>query len=257
MVSATVLVPAYNEEQTIIRLLERVRAQSVDGVQFEVVVVDDASQDSTVSRLESRPDLYDHLIKRQQNGGKGAAVRDGLRKASSEYVLFQDADLEYDPADYARLFGPVLSHDADVVLGSRLVASPVTRVHYFWHKVGNSFLTLLFNVVHNTTFTDIYTCYVLFRKELIDPDKLGTSGWEQQAEILSRLARSAKSIYEVPISYFGRTYDEGKKIRPVHAIAVAFTIITERLKPLSNGSRERRRDHSIAAAKNDLSETKM
>lgn len=240
MVSATVLVPVYNEEQTIIKLLERVRAQSVDGVQLEIVVVDDASKDSTVSRLESRPDLYNHLIKRPKNGGKGAAVRDGLRHATGEYVLFQDADLEYDPADYVRLFGPVLSHDADVVLGSRLVASPVTRVHYFWHKVGNSFLTLLFNVMHNTTFTDIYTCYVLFRKDLIETDELKTSGWEQHAEILSRLARTAKSIYEVPISYFGRTYDEGKKIRAVHAIVVARTIIMERLRPLSNGNRELR-----------------
>jgi glycosyltransferase involved in cell wall biosynthesis len=240
MVSATVLVPVYNEEQTIIKLLERVRAQSVDGVQLEIVVVDDASKDSTVSRLESRPDLYNHLIKRPKNGGKGAAVRDGLRQATGEYVLFQDADLEYDPADYVRLFGPVLSHDADVVLGSRLVASPVTRVHYFWHKVGNSFLTLLFNVMHNTTFTDIYTCYVLFRKDLIETDELKTSGWEQHAEILSRLARTAKSIYEVPISYFGRTYDEGKKIRAVHAIVVARTIIMERLRPLSNGNRELR-----------------
>jgi glycosyltransferase involved in cell wall biosynthesis len=240
MVSATVLVPAYNEEQTIIKLLERVRAQNIAGVELEVVVVDDASQDSTVSCLEGRPDLYDHLVKRKQNGGKGAAVRDGLRHATGEYVLFQDADLEYDPSDYVRLFGPVLTHDADVVLGSRLVASPVTRVHYFWHKVGNSFLTLLFNVMHNTTFTDIYTCYVLFRKELIAPDELATSGWEQHAEILSRLARSAKSIYEVPISYFGRTYEEGKKIRAVHAIGVARTIIIERLRPLSNGNLKRR-----------------
>lgn len=238
MVSVTVLVPVYNEEQTIIKLLERVRAQNVDGVELEIVVVDDASKDSTVSRLESRPDLYNQLIKRPKNGGKGAAVRDGLRQATGEYVLFQDADLEYDPADYVRLFGPVLSHDADVVLGSRLVASPVTRVHYFWHKVGNSCLTLLFNVMHNTTFTDIYTCYVLFRKELIETDELKTSGWEQHAEILSRLARTAKAIYEVPISYFGRTYQEGKKIRAVHAIAVARTIILERLRPLSNGNRK-------------------
>lgn len=240
MVSVTVLVPAYNEEQTIIKLLERVRAQSVDGVQIEVIVVDDASKDSTVSLLESRPDLYDRLIKRPKNGGKGAAVRDGLREASGDYVLFQDADLEYDPADYARLFEPVLSLDADVVLGSRLVASPITRVHYFWHKVGNTFLTLLFNVMHNTTFTDIYTCYVLFRKDLIEADELGTSGWEQHAEILSRLARSARSIYEVPISYFGRTYEEGKKIRAVHAIAVARTIMLERLRPVSNGNRKLR-----------------
>jgi glycosyltransferase involved in cell wall biosynthesis len=230
MLSATVIVPAYNEELMIITLLERVRAQRIDGVHLEVVVVDDGSSDSTVARLEGRPELYDLLIKRQQNGGKGAAVRDALRAARGEYVLFQDADLEYDPADYEKLFGPVLTHDAEVVLGSRLVASPVTRVHYFWHKVGNRALTLLFNVANNTTFTDIYTCYVLFRKSLIDEEKLGTSGWEQHAEILSRLARSANAIYEVPISYFGRTYAEGKKIRGIDSLSVAFTIVRERMR---------------------------
>lgn len=214
----------------IITLLERVRAQHIDGVHLQVVVVDDGSTDSTVTQLEGRPELYDLLIKREQNGGKGAAVRDALRAATGEYVLFQDADLEYDPADYEKLFGPVLTHDAEVVLGSRLVASPVTRVHYFWHKVGNHLLTLLFNVLNNTTFTDIYSCYVLFRKSLIDPEKLGTSGWEQHAEILSRLARRATSIYEVPISYFGRTYAEGKKIRGIDSISVAFTIVRERLR---------------------------
>jgi glycosyltransferase involved in cell wall biosynthesis len=226
-VTATILVPAYNEGRTIVEVLERVRAQRVEGVRLDVIVVDDGSKDETVQRLEARPDLYDRLIKRSQNGGKGAAVRDGLRASTSEYVLFQDADLEYDPADYRLLFGPALSHDADVVLGSRLVASPVTRVHYFWHRVGNRALTLLFNVLHNTTFTDIYTCYVLFRRTLIDPDALQTSGWEQHAEILSGLARRAKSIYEVPISYYGRTYEEGKKIRAIHSLAVAGTIVRE------------------------------
>jgi glycosyltransferase involved in cell wall biosynthesis len=230
MVSATVLIPAYNEELTIVKLLERVRAQSLEGVTLEVIVVDDCSSDGTVTCLEGRSELYDVLIRREQNGGKGAAVRDGLRAATGEYVLFQDADLEYDPSDYAKLFAPVIDHDADVVIGSRLVASPVTRVHYFWHKVGNQLLTLLFNILNNTTFTDIYTCYVLFRRSLIDPESLGTSGWEQHGEILSRLVRKAEAIYEVPISYFGRTYAEGKKIRGIHAVSVARTIARERFR---------------------------
>jgi glycosyltransferase involved in cell wall biosynthesis len=229
MIRVSVLVPAFNEERTIVQLLERVRAQHFPGVEIEIVVVDDGSKDATIALLERRPELYDRLIKREKNGGKGAAVRDALRAASGDYVLFQDADLEYDPNDYALLLSPVLRLDADVVLGSRLIASPVTRVHYFWHRVGNRALTLLFNLLNNTTFTDIYTCYVLFRRSLIAHDELSTSGWEQQAEILSRLARRAKSIYEVPISYFGRTYDEGKKIRAIHAAAVAETIVRERL----------------------------
>jgi glycosyltransferase involved in cell wall biosynthesis len=229
MIKASILIPAYNEQSTIIELLQRVRKQRIAGVELEVVVVDDGSKDKTIELLERRPELYDRLIKRAKNGGKGAAVRDALAAANGDYVLFQDADLEYDPADYAKLFGPVLTHNADVVLGSRLIASPVTRVHYFWHKVGNHALTLLFNVLNNTTFTDIYTCYVLFRRQLISPEELATSGWEQQAEILSRLARRASAIYEVPINYFGRTYDEGKKIRAIHAAAVARTIVRERI----------------------------
>src|SRR4051812_49387391 len=164
MIRASIIVPAYNEERTIIEILERVRAQQVPGIELEIVVVDDGSKDATIRLLDGRPDLYDRLIKREENGGKGAAVRDALQVASGEYVLFQDADLEYDPADYAQLFAPVLRLDADVVIGSRLIASPVTRVHYFWHKIGNHALTLLFNLLNNTTFTDIYTCYVLFRR---------------------------------------------------------------------------------------------
>jgi glycosyltransferase involved in cell wall biosynthesis len=183
-----------------------------------------------VELLQQHPELYDRFIKRPHNGGKGAAVRDALKAATGDYVLFQDADLEYDPADYAKLFAPVLTQDADVVLGSRLVASPVTRVSYFWHKVGNHALTLLFNILNNTTFTDIYTCYVLYRRSLIDPDELATSGWQQHAEILGRLARRAQRMFEVPVNYYGRTYAEGKKIRAVHALSVASTIIQDRVR---------------------------
>lgn len=231
MVIVSIVIPAYNEERTIIGILERVKAQQVAGVTFEVIVVDDGSRDATVRLVESRPDLGVKLIKRARNGGKGAAVRDALLAATGEFVLFQDADLEYDPAEYQKLLGPVLHHEADVVLGSRLVASPVTRVHYFWNRVGNRSLTLLFNLFHNTTFTDIYTCYVLFRRSLINPHELKSFGWEQQAEILSLLARRAKSMFEVPISYFGRTYEEGKKIRAIHALGVGWTIVSVRFRP--------------------------
>ena len=232
MITVTILIPAYNESRTIIPLLEKVRAQKVEGVELEILVVDDGSKDDTVALVEARPELITRLIKRPRNGGKGAAVTDGLLAARGDFILFQDADLEYDPADYAKLFAPMLNHGADVVLGSRLVASPVTRVHYFWHRAGNRGLTLLFNMLHNTTFTDIYTCYVLFRRPLIDANELRTSGWQQQAEILSRLSRRAKAMYEVPISYFGRTYGEGKKIRPTDAFSVAATIVRERFRSI-------------------------
>jgi len=229
VITLTVLVPAYNEEDTILEILGRVAAQKIDGVHLEVLVVDDGSRDRTVKLLEENQSLYTKLIKRSINGGKGAAVRAGLKAASGDYVLFQDADLEYDPADYGNLLRPVLEFDADIVMGSRLVAAPITRVSYFWHKVGNRLITLIFNVLNNTTFTDIYSCYLLYRRRLLDPEELATEGFEQQAEILSKTVGRAKKIYEVPISYYGRTYDEGKKIRAHHAVGVVWTILVGRL----------------------------
>ena len=229
MIDLTVLVPAYNEEATILGILERVGEQKIDGVNIEILVVDDGSTDRTVELLEQNPGLYTRLIKRPLNGGKGAAIKAGLFEAGGDYVLFQDADLEYDPAEYEKLLRPVMDFDADIVMGSRLAASPCTRVSYFWHKFGNRLITLVFNVLNNTTFTDVYSCYLLFRRELIDPKNLRAEGWEQQAEILSRAVAGAKSMFEVPISYYGRTYAEWKKIRAHHAIAVLWTIVMRRL----------------------------
>ena len=229
MISLSILVPAYNEEATIIELLGRVAAQKIKGVKIEVLVIDDGSSDSTVELLEQNPALYTRLLKRAQNGGKGAAVKAGLSEATGDYVLFQDADLEYDPDEYGKLLKPVLEFGADIVMGSRLVASPCTRVSYFWHKIGNRLITFTFNILNNTTFTDIYSCYLLYRRDLVDPKSLTADGWEQQAEILSRAAAKAKSMYEVPISYYGRTYGEGKKIKAHHAVAVIWTIVVRRL----------------------------
>src|SRR2546425_1686199 len=197
-ITVSVIIPAYNEEKTILEVLRKVADQSVDGVSFEVIVVDDGSKDSTVKLLEHNPKLYTKLIRMSKNSGKGAAVKAGLKAATGEYILFQDADLEYDPDDYGRLLMPVLRFSADIVIGSRIAAPPCTRVAYFWHKVGNRFLTLTFNVINNTTFTDIYTCYLVFRRSLVKPEELKTLGWEQQAEILTLAVKRGKVYYEVP-----------------------------------------------------------
>jgi len=229
MPTLSVLVPAYNEQSTILTILQKVRAQSVPGVEIEIIVVDDGSQDKTLSLLESNANLYDKLVKQPKNGGKGAAVRAGLSHATGDYILFQDADLEYNPFEYEKLLQPVLQFNADVVIGSRMLAPPFTRVHYFWHKRGNDLLTFMFNLFYNTTFTDTYTCYLLYRRALLDPSELISNGWEQHAEILCRVVPRAKSCYEVPISYAGRAYGEGKKIRAHHAAGVIAMILRRRV----------------------------
>jgi glycosyltransferase involved in cell wall biosynthesis len=225
----SVIVPAYNEQATILQVLREVREQSVDGAQFEVIVVDDGSRDETVALLEANPSLYDKLVKQPKNGGKGAAVLAGLRVASGDYILFQDADLEYSPSHYAALLHPVQKFGAQIVMGSRFLAAQYTRVQFYWHKVGNNLITRIFNVLFNTTFTDIFTCYLLFRRDLLDPNELISMGWEQQAEILCRIVPRSKVIYEVPVSYQGRSYDEGKKIMAHHVVPVILTIIRHRL----------------------------
>ncbi|HEX6462901.1 MAG TPA: glycosyltransferase family 2 protein [Vicinamibacterales bacterium] len=230
MIRVSIIIPAYNEDSTILPILEKVRAQRVDGVSFEVIVVDDASEDGTLARLRSRPDLYHTLVSHERNGGKGAAVKSGLRAALGDYILFQDADLEYDPAEYAKLLLPVLRFNADVVIGSRFLAPLYTRVHYLWHKIGNRAITMMFNVLFNKTFTDLYTCYVLFRRTLVSADELRTEGWEQQAELLCLVIRRSRTHYEVPIAYHGRTYEEGKKIRARHALSVMWTILRTRFR---------------------------
>ncbi len=228
MIKISVIMPAYNEQATIIEILTRIRAQKVDGCVFDVIVIDDGSKDDTVKILEAQPELYDRLIRMPQNGGKGAAVKAGLEVAEGDFILFQDADLEYDPADYGRLVRPILEFDADVVMGSRMTYAEYTRVFYFWHKIGNLVITTLFNVLNNTTFTDVYSCYLMYRRTLVNPHELNTYGWEQHAEILSIAAGKARSMFEVPVKYNGRSYDEGKKIRAHHILSVLWTIIRMR-----------------------------
>ncbi|MEL0105595.1 MAG: glycosyltransferase family 2 protein [Rhodospirillales bacterium] len=228
MISLSIIIPVYNEQATIIELLKSVNRQSIDGVEFEVVVIDDGSSDQTVERLNSHPELYKTFIQLPKNGGKGAAVKAGLKKATGDYVLFQDADLEYNPDEYANLLFPLLEFGAEIVMGSRMKAPRYTRIHYFWHLVGNRILTLLFNILFNSTYSDIYSCYLMYKRELVDADQLRSTGWEQHGEILAKATKKAKVIYEVPISYHGRSYEEGKKIKAIHVIPVIWMLIRQR-----------------------------
>ena len=225
MITVSVIIPAYNEMNTIKELLDSVKKQNIKGISFEIIVIDDGSTDGTKEFLKSNSDLYDLFLENSTNLGKGGAVKNGLHHANGEYILFQDADLEYNPDEYQRLLQPIIQFDADVVMGSRFLSPDWTRVFYFSHKIGNKLISSLFNVLFNTTWTDIYSCYLVYRKDLIDSDSLKTYGWEQQAEILTKLCKQKIKLYEVPINYNGRPYEEGKKIRWHHIIPVIGTII--------------------------------
>jgi glycosyltransferase involved in cell wall biosynthesis len=230
MIKISIIIPAFNEETTIIPLLKSVQEEvlKIDDISFEIIVIDDCSIDNTNMLLKKNQTLYNHLISLVRNLGKGGAVLKGLEKATGDYILFQDADLEYSPTDYNLLLKPIIDFGADVVMGTRFSGSTFTRVHYFWNKVGNRSITFIFNLVNNTTFTDIYSCYLIYRKSLVPMEKIVTKGWEQHAEILSLAVKNGNIFYEVPITYRGRSYEEGKKIRGHHAFKIVYTIIKKR-----------------------------
>jgi glycosyltransferase involved in cell wall biosynthesis len=230
MKSLQILVPVYNEEDTILIVLKKLNEQKKFVKSFSITVVDDGSTDNTPKLLRKNSHLYSKLITSSSNHGKGKAIIMGLKSIKTGYVLIQDADLEYNPNEVPRLVSLVEEYDADVLLTSRLSGSPVTRVHYFWHKMGNVFLTLVFNVLNNTSFTDLYSGYLIFDRKLINEEKLKFYGWGQQAEIMTYLVKNSSKIYECPITYRGRTYEEGKKIRASAMLNVLAGIIFTRFR---------------------------
>jgi len=235
MTSISIIIPTYNEEASIIQVLNAIETakEANRTVRFEVIVINDSSTDGTLSLLSANKGLYDVLVSTPKNSGKGGAVVLGLTKATGEYVLFQDGDLEYSPRDYSALLRPVCELDADVVMGSRFLAPKLTRVHYFWNKVGNKLITMTFNVINNSTFTDIYSCYLVYRRSLLDPTELRYKRWEQHGEILTLAVRRSERHFEVPISYFGRTREEGKKIRGYHIFSIFSALLLTRVRRLS------------------------
>ena len=206
----SVVIPAYNEVDTIEKLIARVRAVPIDK---EIIVVDDCSTDGTGHKLAQIAGQYElRVFSHEHNQGKGAALRTGFAHARGEVVIVQDADLEYDPAEYGKLLQPILDGKADVVYGSRFAGGESHRVLYYWHQAGNTVLTQLSNMLTNLNLTDMETCYKAFRREVIEQLVIEESRFGFEPEITAKVAKLGCRIYEVGISYSGRTYGEGKKI---------------------------------------------
>ena len=207
----SIVIPCYNEKHTIHQIVAAVKAAPV--ADKEIIVVDDCSTDGTRDILKNEiAKLVDKIVYHEVNQGKGAALRTGFKHASGDVVIVQDADLEYDPQEYPILMDPIIKNKADVVFGSRFVGAGPHRVVYFWHMIGNKFLTTLSNMFTNINLTDMETCYKMFRREIIQSINIEENRFGFEPEITAKLARGNWRIFEVGISYYGRTYAEGKKI---------------------------------------------
>jgi len=221
-VKLSVIIPVFNEKNTLRTLLDRVRATPFDK---EIIVIDDCSTDGTreiLRELESESDL--HILYHAVNKGKGAALRSGFANVTGDIVIIQDADLEYNPEEYEKLIKPIVDGIADVVYGSRFMGGP-RRVLYFWHTVGNRLLTLLSNMMTNLNLTDMETCYKVFRRNVIDRITIKSDRFGVEPELTAKIARLGVSVYEMPISYYGRKYSEGKKIGWKDGVSAFYSII--------------------------------
>ncbi|MEA3297885.1 MAG: glycosyltransferase family 2 protein [candidate division Zixibacteria bacterium] len=207
----SVIIPVYNELSTIEELIRKVKSSPIPKI--EIILVDDASTDGTRELIKNKLESeVDRVIYQPKNYGKGFALKSGFQHATGDIVLVQDADLEYDPSQYPTLIEPIITDKADVVYGSRFMGVGPHRVVYFWHYIGNRFLTLLSNMLTNINLTDMETCYKVFRREIIQSINIRENRFGFEPEITAKIARKRVRIYEIGISYYGRTYDEGKKI---------------------------------------------
>ncbi|HSM09510.1 MAG TPA: glycosyltransferase family 2 protein [Gemmatimonadota bacterium] len=240
----SVVMPVYNEAETLEEIVRRVAATTLKA---EIVAVDDGSSDDSLAILEKLRDegLIDHLVVHERNRGKGAALATGFSEASGDFVIVQDADLEYDPSEYRKLLEPILDDRADVVFGSRFFGGEPHRVLYFWHYLGNRFLTLLSNMVTNLNLSDMETCYKCFRREVLDGLVIEERGFGVEPELTAKVALGGWRVYEVGVSYSGRTYAEGKKIGWKDGIRAIYCILKYGL--LRRGRRQRPSRPDLAA----------
>ena len=232
MTSVSVLVPVYNEENSLLDILQKLN-KIRDSLDIEIIIINDGSTDNTKKIIDNNKNYYDAAKHFNNNMGKGKAIIEGLKISTKDYVFFQDADLEYDPTELINFVNMVNTFSADFVMGSRFLGSNRSVLH-FWHMLGNKFITFIFNIVNNTTFTDIYCCYCLFKRKNLPILKLQSFGWGQQAEILTYLSSNSKKIYDIGINYNARTYSEGKKIRFYHIFEIFYWILITKIRVFFN-----------------------
>ncbi len=223
----SVIIPVYNEENTIDEIVKRVDSIKIEK---EIIIVDDFSTDATRKKLKkiTKSRSYIKVFHHDKNWGKGAALRTGFQHVTGDIVIIQDADLEYDPNEYKKLIGPITDGVADVVYGSRFLGGP-HRVLYFWHYLGNRFLTLLSNIMNNINLTDMETCYKVFKSEILKELNFKSNRFGFEPEFTAKISKKKYLIYEIPISYYGRTYEEGKKIGWKDGVVAIFYIVWYRL----------------------------
>ena len=219
----SVIIPCFNEKNTITKIIEKVENAAV--LLKEIIIVDDFSTDGTREILERVNNPIIKIYFHPKNKGKGAALKTGFSKVNGDICIIQDADLEYDPIEYPKLIKPIIDNKADVVFGSRFKGDGAHRVVYFWHRIGNGFLTFLSNLFSNINLSDMETCYKVFRKEVIQSIRIKENRFGIEPEITAKVAKKQFRIYEVGISYYGRTYSEGKKITWKDGIIAIYCII--------------------------------
>lgn len=221
----SIVVPVYNERQTIEEILIQVKALDVEK---EIIVVDDCSTDGTREWLKEQDGQGVRVFFHERNRGKGAALRTGFSQVTGDVVVPQDADLEYDPQDLLHLLVPIKRGVADAVYGSRLIGGAPQRVHLFWHRVGNNFLSFLTNLMYNSTLSDMETCYKMIRVDALRDLSLSSDGFSIEPEITAKILKRKLRVYEMPIAYYGRTYEEGKKINWRHGFGAIWTLLKYR-----------------------------
>jgi glycosyltransferase involved in cell wall biosynthesis len=227
----SIVIPAFNEEKTIHLILDRIKmVKLVNNIEKEIIIINDCSTDNTEDAIyeyqKKNPNLSIMYFKHEKNKGKGAAIHTGINNAAGEYLIVQDADLEYDPEEYNDLLKPVIKADADVVYGSRFMGNNPHRILFFWHSIGNKILTFLSNMFSNLNLTDMETCYKLIRSDIIKGITLNENRFGFEPEVTAKLSRIKNiRLYEVGISYYGRTYDEGKKIKAKDGFRAIYCIL--------------------------------
>ena len=228
MQSLSIIIPVYNEEKTLLNVLNKFKKLHTI-CDLEVIIVNDGSSDKSKEIIDNNENLFSKAIHLKKNSGKGRAVIEGIKNCNLDYILIQDADLEYDPNDIKVFLEENKRFNYDLIMGSRFIGTRRSVLH-FWHMLGNKFITFLFNLLNNTTFTDIYCCYCMFRRNSINVENLKCNNWGQQAEILTYVVNKNSKIFEIGVNYHGRTYKEGKKIRYYDVFSVIYWIFATKIK---------------------------